>query len=121
MAVRQRSCAFCQSSPTAFRNRNRTDHYPRGAAWIDVFGRRAYADWMFAHHQGCADLMRVAKKTLRSEGLGHLLTFRNVTRGGVFSTANDHVGTGLDMLVQTLDIAHLDPYPVSARGYAPTI
>jgi len=112
---------YSASGVAAFRKRNPQDAYPRGKPWIDVFGRRAYADWLYAFHEGCAGLMRVVKDTLREQGLGGVLTFRNITRSGVFSVANDHDGTGLDLLVPALDIAHLDPYPVSARGYGAVI
>lgn len=108
---------YSQSAIALFRARNPRDEVPRGKPWPDVFGRRAHADWMYVHHRACADLIRVVKETLRGEGLPDLLVFRNVTRSGVFCAENDHDGSGLDMLVRELDVAHLDPYPVKAGGY----
>ncbi len=108
---------YSPSSLAAYRTLNSKDEYPRGKPWIDMFGRRAYADWMYAHHRACADLVRVVKNTLHRDGLGDLPIFRNITRSGVFAVANDHDGSGLDLLVQEFDIAHLDPYPVTAGGY----
>jgi hypothetical protein len=110
---------YAPSAVAAYRKRNPRDEYPRGKPWIDMFGRRAYADWMYTHHRACADLVRVVKETLRAEGLGDLPVFRNITRSGVFAISNDHDGSGLDLLVQELDIAHLDPYPVTSVGYRP--
>ncbi|MFH1739702.1 MAG: hypothetical protein ABIH23_11890, partial [bacterium] len=110
---------YSESAVAAYRERNPGEEYPRGKSWIDVFGRRAYAHWMYTHHRACADLVRVVKETLREEGVEHLLVYRNITRGNVFDSRNDHDGTGLEMLVQELDIAHLDPYPVAADKYLP--
>jgi hypothetical protein len=76
---------------------------------------------MYVHHRACADLVRTVKETLLGEGLGGLLVLRNITRAGVFSVENDHDGSGLDMLVRELDVAHIDPYPVKAGGYQDTL
>lgn len=108
---------YSDSGIEAYKELNPSQTYPRGKPWIDVFGRQAYADWMYTHHRACADLVNVVKETLKEEGLPDLPVFRNITRAGVFSTMNDHDGSGLDLLVQELDIAHLDPYPVKSGGY----
>ena len=108
---------YSDSAIARFRKYNPGLEYPRGKSWIDVFGRRAYAEWMFAHHQACAQLTATVKKALALEGLPNIPLFRNITRGGVFSVTNDHDGTGLDLLAREFDIIHADPYPVTAKGY----
>jgi hypothetical protein len=40
---------------------------------------------------------------------------------GVFHPANDHDGSGQELLTKNLDVVHLDPYPVKARGYSDVI
>jgi hypothetical protein len=52
-----------------------------------------------------------------SENAPGLLLFRNQTRMGVFHLSNDHDGSGQELLTKNLDLVHLDPYPVSGRGY----
>jgi hypothetical protein len=39
----------------------------------------------------------------------------------VFDPANDHDGSGQELLAKHLDVVHLDPYPVHAAGYSPVI
>jgi hypothetical protein len=50
-----------------------------------------------------------------------LLLFRNTTRMGVFDLANDHDGSGQELLTRNLDIVHLDPYPVHGKTYEAVI
>ncbi len=95
--------------------------YPRGAARSDMFGREAYADWLYSYHASKASLVQTLKETLRQYGLGNVQIFRNTTRADVFSSMNDWDGTGLDLLARAFDIVHIDPYPAGAAGYRPQI
>jgi hypothetical protein len=90
---------------------------PTGKVWLDMFGRDAYAAWMYNYHQLNANLVALLKATLEEEGLTDVKVFRNITRYNVFNELNDHDGSGLDLLSQELDIVHLDPYPVNSSGY----
>ena len=94
-----------------------SQHYPRGKGWTDMFGKQAYADWMYNFHTSTAEMAGIVKTTLEEAGLGDLKLFRNITRYNVFNTLNDYDGSGLDLQAQYFDIVHLDPYPVNARGY----
>ena len=91
--------------------------YPRGVGWTDMFGREAYAQWMYNFHEAAANSAKLVKIILHEEGLSHLPVFRNITRMNVFDVMNDADGTGLDLLISELDIVHLDPYPVNDKGY----
>jgi len=91
---------------------------PTGKVWLDMFGRDAYAAWMYNYHQLNANLVALLKATLKEEGLPDVKVFRNITRYNVFNELNDHDGSGLDLLSQEMDIVHLDPYPVNANGYS---
>ncbi len=91
--------------------------YPRGKSWPDMFGRLAYAGWLFNYHKACASLASEVKKTLIDLELPNVLTYRNITRSNVFAVQNDQDGTGLEMLVKAFDITLCDPYPVAPSGY----
>ena len=100
-----------------FEHVNRGDTYPRHWGYREAFGERAYADWMWSLHRACARLLRVAKETLREEGLEDLKTYRNLTRCNSFYVGNDHGGMSLDMAACEIDIVSADPYPASDRGF----
>ncbi len=94
--------------------------YPRTWGFPEVYGEDAYAWWLYSLHEGCAQLVGVAREEAAKAAPG-LLFFRNTTRAGVFSPANDHDGSGQELLARQLDVVHLDPYPVSATGYSQSI
>lgn len=100
---------YSQPAIEEYRKRCR-DEYPRTWGFPEIYGPKAYAAWMYTLHKGCAELVGCIKDTLTREDVP-LLVFRNMTRAGVFSIANYRDGTGLQMLTESLDIAHLDPYP----------
>jgi hypothetical protein len=97
-----------------------TTTYPRTWGFPEIYGPDAYAWWLYTLHESCARLAGTARDELARTAPG-LLLFRNTTRGGVFSLANDHDGSGQELLARQLDIVHLDPYPVSAGGYGRNI
>lgn len=90
--------------------------YPRGKSWPDIFGRQAYADWLYNYHKSCATLARLVKNTLKESGVD-APTYRNLTRSNVFAVQNDQDGTGLELLAKEFDITLCDPYPVTPHGY----
>lgn len=89
--------------------------HPRTWGYPEIYGTAAYAHWRHNLHAGCARLCEIIRATLADCAPGVRL-FRNTTRMGVFDTSNDHDGSGQDLLAQAVDIVHLDPYPVGARG-----
>lgn len=93
---------------------------PRTWGFPEVYGPDAYGHWLHNLHAGCAALVGVVREEIARSAPG-LLLFRNTTRGGVFSPANDHDGSGQELLARQLDAIHLDPYPVSAAGYGTNI
>jgi hypothetical protein len=94
--------------------------HPRTWGFPEIYGPDAYAWWLYTLHESCARLAGVAREELAKAAPG-LLLFRNTTRGGVFSMANDHDGSGQELLARRFDVVHLDPYPVSAGGYGRNI
>ncbi len=94
--------------------------YPRTWGFPEIYGPDAYAWWLYTLHESCAQLVGTAREEIAKSAPG-LLLFRNTTRGGVFSMANDHDGSGQELLARQLDIVHLDPYPVTASGYGACI
>ena len=107
---------FSETTQTAYQQFCRAK-MPTGKMWLDMFGRDAYAAWMYNYHRLNAELVTLLKATLKEEGLAELQVFRNITRYNVFNELNDHDGSGLDVLAKEFDIVHLDPYPVNAKGY----
>lgn len=89
---------------------------PRTWGHPEVYGRDAYACWLYAYHKACADLAKIAVDEAHRLVPG-ILVFRNQTRGRVWSFANDHDGTGQELLSKTFDFVHLDPYPRCYGGY----
>jgi hypothetical protein len=108
---------YSEAAIQYFSDQNPGIEYPRGKDWIDVFGRDAYARWMYYFHKNNAKLVYTIKDALKDEDLEDLLVFRNITRSDVFSYQNDHDGTGLELLSKAFDILHLDPYPVKSTRY----
>lgn len=94
--------------------------YPRTWGFPEIYGPQAYGIWLYSLHRDCAGLLDTLRKEIAVLAPG-LLVFRNMTRYGVFHLANDHDGSGPELLSANIDIIHLDPYPVNASGYSPAI
>ena len=90
--------------------------YPRTWGASEVYGPDACAQFLYLFHKACADYLKVAVDDFHA-AVPTLQTFRNTTRGGVWSYGNDHDGTGQELLAEVLDFLHLDPYPVHEGGY----
>ena len=90
--------------------------YPRVWGHPEIYGERAYAQWLYSYHERCASLLGVARRAAH-EICRELIVYRNTTRGGPFSRANDFDGTAQELDARNLDIVHLDPYPVTAKAY----
>ena len=90
---------------------------PRTWGASEVYGVDACAQSLYLFHKACADYLKTAADEAHRASPA-LLTFRNTTRGDVWSYNNDHDGTGQELLAQVLDMIHLDPYPVIGTGYA---
>jgi hypothetical protein len=111
---------YSAPSITAFRKRASAVEYPRTWGFPEVYGEDSYAWWMYSLHENCARLAGIVREEIARAAPG-LLLFRNTTRSGVFAFSNDLDGSGPELLTRNLDIAHLDPYPVNARGYGSSI
>jgi hypothetical protein len=94
---------------------------PRTWGFPEIYGPDAYAWWLYSLHESCAQLCGIVREELDRSGAPELLLFRNTTRMDVFSLANDHDGTGQELLAEHLDMVHYDPYPVRGSGYATVI
>ena len=92
---------------------------PRTWGFPEVYGPEAYGWWLYALHEGCAELCGIAREEIAKVAPG-LLLFRNTTRMGIFHLSNDHDGSGQELLTRNLDVLHLDPYPVGG-GYGSSI
>jgi hypothetical protein len=90
---------------------------PRGVGFTDMFGHKAYAQWMYNFHEAAAQSVKFVKQCLQKEGAGHLPVFRNTTRMNIFDVLNDYDGSGQELLSEAFDFVHLDPYPVNNEGY----
>ncbi len=90
---------------------------PRGVGFTDMFGHKAYAQWMYNFHEAAAQSVKFVKQCLQKEGAGHLPVFRNTTRMNIFDVLNDYDGSGQELLAEAFDFIHLDPYPVNSNGY----
>lgn len=86
---------------------------PRTWGCPEIYGAEAYGTFLYAYHQGCADLARAAVDTAHRLAPG-IKVFRNTTRSDAWSYGNDHDGSGQELLAETFDLIHLDPYPVTA-------
>lgn len=89
---------------------------PRVWGFPEVYGPEAYGVALYRYHLACAQTVRGFSEGVKSVA-PHVRVFRNTTRGGAWSEANDHDGTGQELLARELDFIHLDPYPVGRRGY----
>ena len=111
---------YSEPSLQAFHARLPGAAHPRTWGFPEIYGADAYVWWLHTLHETCASLAATVRAEIARTAPG-LLLFRNTTRAGVFSMANDHDGSGQELLARHLDIIHLDPYPVSASGYARNI
>jgi hypothetical protein len=107
---------FCDPAVELFRRRSGGLEHPRTWGYPEIYGRDAYAIWMYLRHLQCAELAGIVRDEAHQLAPG-LIVFRNQTRAGIFKLTNDHDGSGQELLTRNLDIVHLDPYPVSSRGY----
>lgn len=90
--------------------------YPRTWGHPEIYGPRAYSAWMYTLHEACADVCGAARAEAGTVSRT-IMVFRNTTRFDVFSLANDHDGSGPELLTRNLDLVHIDPYPVGRSGY----
>lgn len=90
--------------------------YPRTWGYPEIYGADAYAWWLFTLHQNSAGLIKAIVDEAEKIAPGILL-FRNTTRAGIFSLANDHDGSGPELLTQQMNTVHLDPYPVGGAWW----
>ena len=111
---------YSEPSVAAFRRHAGDVAYPRTWGFPEVYGPEAYGWWLYTLHEGCAELCAAARDEISRAAPG-LLLFRNQTRMGVFHPSNDHDGTGQELLTRSLDVVHLDPYPVGGGGYGAAI
>ena len=95
----------------------KTPIQPRTLGFPEIYGAEAYGVALYEFHKACAGLVRAFREGVR-EVTPNLRVFRNTTRAGVWSDANDHDGSGQELLARELDIIHLDPYPIHGGTYA---
>ena len=86
---------------------------PRTIGFPEIYGETACGIALCEYHKACAGLAAAFREGVHSV-TPDMLVFRNTTRGDVWSEANDHDGTGQELLAHQLDFLHLDPYPVTA-------
>ncbi|MFW5998586.1 MAG: hypothetical protein ACOCP5_02410 [Halanaerobiaceae bacterium] len=101
---------YSQEAISEFKKLRPEDEYPRTWGFPEIYGPDAYGDWMYILHKGTAELCKLVSNAFQKYET-KVQVLRNITRNGVFALPNYHDGTGLQMLVQNLDIVHLDPYP----------
>ena len=111
---------YSEPAIAAFRARAGGLEYPRTWGFPEIYGADAYGWWQYTLHEACAQLPGVVREEAARLAPG-MLVMRNTTRLGVFDLANDHDGSGPELLTRNLDVAHLDPYPVVGADYAPAI
>ncbi|MCU1234486.1 MAG: hypothetical protein JWP63_2453 [Candidatus Solibacter sp.] len=107
---------YSQPEIDAFHKHAGAMEYPRTWGFPEIYGEASYGWWLYTLHEQCAALAGVIREEVAKLAPG-LLVFRNTTRSGIFSLANDHDGSGPELLTRNLDIVHLDPYPVHGAGY----
>ena len=94
--------------------------HPRTWGFPEIYGEDAYAWFLYQLHKSCAGIVATVKDEV-DKVAPNLLIYRNTARDGVFTKQNDHDGSGPELLTQQFDFLHLDPYPVTERGYLPLI
>jgi hypothetical protein len=94
--------------------------HPRTWGFPEIYGKDAYAWWMYTLHETAAESVRAIREVVVRAAPG-LLMFRNTTRFGVFHKSNDFDGSGPELLTRQFDIVHLDPYPVTVQGIDKTV
>ncbi len=90
--------------------------YPRTWGYPEIYGTDAYAWWLYTLHQNSAALIKATVEEGEKQAPG-MLFFRNTTRAGIFSLANDHDGSGPELLTRQLNVVHLDPYPAGGAWW----
>ena len=90
---------------------------PRTWGFPEIYGAEACGIALYEYHKAAAELARAFREGVR-EVTPDLLVFRNTTRADVWSQANDHDGSGQELLARELDFLHIDPYPVHGGGYS---
>ena len=89
--------------------------YPRTLGHPEIYGEEACGAWMYNWHKGCAALVRRAVRKTH-EMFPDMVCLRNTTRGDTLCFENDYDGTGQELLMRELDVAHFDPYPCATNG-----
>ena len=107
---------YSEPSLNVFKNNSGGIEYPRTWGYPEIYGTDAYAWWMYTLHQNSAALIKATVVEAEKHAPG-LLFFRNTTRAGIFSLANDHDGSGPELLTQQMNVVHLDPYPVGGAWW----
>lgn len=107
---------YSEPALNVFRNNAGKIEYPRTWGYPEIYGTDAYAWWMYILHQNSAALIKATVEEAEKHAPG-MLFFRNTTRAGIFSVANDHDGSGPELLTQQMNVVHLDPYPVGGTWW----
>jgi hypothetical protein len=107
---------YCDTAINVFHGNAGNIEYPRTWGYPEIYGVDSYAWWMYSLHRNTANLMKAVAEEAEKLAPG-LLLFRNTTRAGIFSVANDHDGSGPELLTQQLNTVHLDPYPVGGAWW----
>jgi hypothetical protein len=107
---------YSQPALDAFRNNAGEIEYPRTWGYPEIYGTDSYAWFTYTLHQNSAALIKAVVEEAEKHAPGILL-FRNTTRAGIFSLANDHDGSGPELLTQQMNVVHLDPYPVGGAWW----
>lgn len=107
---------YSQTAINVFNKNAGNINYPRTWGFPEIYGADSYAWWMYSLHQNCAGLMKAVADEAEKLAPG-ILVFRNTTRAGIFSVANDHDGNGPELMAQQLNMLHLDPYPVGGAWW----
>jgi hypothetical protein len=107
---------YSEPALNVYRKNSGGIEYPRTWGYPEIYGTDAYAWWMYSLHQNCSALIKATVEEAEKHAPG-MLFFRNTTRAGLFSLANDHDGNGPELMTQQLNVVHLDPYPVGGAWW----
>ncbi len=107
---------YSEPALKTYRNNAGKIDFPRTWGHPEIYGTDAYAWWLYTLHQNSAALIKATVEEAEKHAHG-LLYFRNTTRAGIFSLANDHDGSGPELLTKELNVVHLDPYPVGGAWW----